>query len=33
MRNLISKALNDVFITLEKQVPQTKKRKQKLKGM
>ena len=26
MRNLISKALNDAFITLEKQVPQTKKK-------
>ena len=26
MRNLLSKALNDAFITLEKQVPQTKKK-------
>lgn len=26
MRNLISKALNDAFMTLEKQVPQTKKK-------
>jgi hypothetical protein len=28
MRNLISKALNDAFTTLENQVPQTKKKKE-----